>query len=72
MPFGPKNAGATYQRLVSKVFDRLIGKIMEVYVDDTIIKSVQDDAHNDYLREMFKILRRYSMNLNPKKRVFGV
>lgn len=57
MPFRLVNTGATYQRLVSKVFDHLVGNIMQVYVDDMIVKSVQDDVHNDYLREMFEILR---------------
>ena len=45
MPFGLKNAGATYQRLVNKVFEPLIGRTMEVYVDDMITKSVKENDH---------------------------
>ncbi|CAA0840982.1 Unknown protein, partial [Striga hermonthica] len=72
MPFGLKNAGATYQRLVNKMFSRLIGQTMEVYVDDMLVKSVVADDHVTHLNEMFKILRDYSMVLNPKKCTFGV
>ena len=45
MPFGLKNAGATYQRLVNKLFEPLIGQTMEVYVDDMIIKSKLESDH---------------------------
>ena len=45
MPFGLKNAGATYQRLVNKIFEDQIGKTMEVYVDDMIVKGNQSDDH---------------------------
>ncbi|KAK0572091.1 hypothetical protein LWI29_025875 [Acer saccharum] len=53
MPFGLKNAGATYQRLVNKMFARQIGRNMEVYVDDMLTKSVTADRHADDLRETF-------------------
>ena len=72
MPFGLKNAGATYQRLVNKLFEPLIGKTMEVYVDDMIVKSRTDVDHNHDLRKTFNMLRAFSMKLNPKKCVFGV
>ncbi|CAA0831241.1 Unknown protein, partial [Striga hermonthica] len=72
MPFGLKNAGATYQWLVNKMFSRLIGQTMEVYVDDMLVKSVVANDHVTHLNEMFKILRDYSMVLNPKKCTFGV
>jgi hypothetical protein len=58
MPFGLKNAGATYQRLVNWIFADLIGKTMEVYVDDMLVKSLLATNHVDNLREMFLILRR--------------
>ncbi|CAA0840352.1 Uncharacterized mitochondrial protein AtMg00860, partial [Striga hermonthica] len=72
MTFGLKNAGATYQRLVNKMFARLIGHTMEVYVDDMLVKSEQASDHIAHLFEVFDILREYSMVLNPKKCTFGV
>ncbi|CAA0842106.1 Unknown protein, partial [Striga hermonthica] len=72
MPFGLKNAGATYQRLVNKTFANLIGHTMEVYVDDMFVKSVHTSDHITHLQDMFNILRSYSMVLNPKKCTFGV
>ena len=58
MPFGLKNAGATYQRLVNKVFKQQIGRTMEVYIDDMIIKSVYASDHTGHLRDTFNILRK--------------
>jgi len=72
MPFGLKNTRATYQRLVNKLFEPLIGKTMEVYVDDMIVKSKINGDHGHDLRKTFDILRAFSMKLNPKKCVFGV
>ncbi|KAK0575700.1 hypothetical protein LWI29_005397 [Acer saccharum] len=72
MPFGLKNVGATYQRLVNKMFARQIGRNMEVYVDDMLTKSVTADRHADDLRETFDVLVKYGMKLNPAKCVFGV
>ncbi|XP_024033455.1 uncharacterized protein LOC112095582 [Citrus clementina] len=72
MPFGLKNAGATYQRLVNKVFKPLIGKTMEVYVDDMITKSKILEEHVRHLEETFELLRKYKMKLNPEKCAFGV
>ena len=57
MPFKLKNAGATYQRLMNKMFSKQIGKNMEVYVDDMLIKSKEELAHLDDLNETFAILR---------------
>nr|XP_023896291.1 uncharacterized protein LOC112008185 [Quercus suber] len=65
MPFGLKNAGATYQKLVNKMFVKQIGRNMEVYVDDMLIKSKEELAHLDDLRETFKTLKQYQMKLNP-------
>ena len=53
MPFGLKSAGATYQRLVNKMFSKQIGRNMEVYVDDILVKSKEELAHLDDLKEMF-------------------
>ena len=72
MPFGLKNAGATYQRLVNKIFSRQIGRNMEVYVDDMLVKSKEEDTHLDDLKETFATLRQYQMRLNPSKCTFGV
>ena len=72
MPFGLKNAGATYQRLVNGMFRDLIGRNMEVYVDDILVKSKKADGHVHDLDECFTILRRYHMKLNPLKCSFGV
>ena len=72
MPFGLKNAGATYQRLVNKMFNKQIGRNMEVYVDDMLVKSKEELAHLDDLRETFATLKQYQMKLNPSKCVFSV
>ena len=72
MPFGLKNAGATYQRLVNQMFCRQIGRNMEVYIDDMLMKRKKLEQHLDDLRETFDILRKYQMRLNPAKCVFGV
>nr|XP_027122199.1 uncharacterized protein LOC113739154 [Coffea arabica] len=72
MPFGLKNAGATYQRLVNKLFQNQIGRSMEVYVDDMIVKSRTDQQLVPDLREILGILRESWMRLNLKKCTFGV
>jgi len=72
MPFGLKNAGATYQRLMDQVFHHLIGKCMEVYVDDMVVMSDSLEQHITDLREVLHAVRRYDMRLNPEKCVFGV
>ena len=72
MPFGLKNAGATYQRLVNRMFANQIGKNMEVYVDDMLVKSKTATNHVADLEECFNILREYGMRLNPQKCTFGV
>ncbi|XP_073119762.1 uncharacterized protein [Henckelia pumila] len=72
MPFGLKNAGATYQRLVNSMFEQLIGRNMEVYIDDMLVKSIQASNHLEDLEECFSILRKYRMKLNPDKCTFGV
>ena len=68
MPFGLKNAGATYQRLVNKFFRPLIGRTIEVYVDDMISQK----SRVKHLEETFRLLRKYKKKLNPKKCAFGV
>ena len=72
MPFGLKNAGATYQRLVTKMFRPLLGSTMEVYTDDMLVKFKQRPDHASHLHQAFDILREYGMKLNPLKCAFGV
>ncbi|KAL2239143.1 UNVERIFIED_CONTAM: Retrovirus-related Pol polyprotein from transposon, partial [Sesamum indicum] len=71
MPFGLKNAGATYQRLVNKMFGDLLGKTMEVYVDDMLVKSKRSQDHLADLAQAFAIMKAYGMKLNPDKCTFG-
>ena len=72
MPFGLKNAGATYQRLVNHMFCPQIGRNVEVYVEDMLVKSLDKGKHLDNLQETFDTLRWYNMKLNPSKCAFGV
>ncbi|GJV09096.1 reverse transcriptase domain-containing protein [Tanacetum coccineum] len=72
MPFGLKNAGSTYQRLVDKAFQRQIGRNLEVYVDDLVIKSRTEEEIIRDITETFKTLRQINMKLNPKKCTFGM
>ena len=72
MPFGLKNAGATYQRLVNLMFQKQIGNNMEVYVDDMLVKLKKAGGHVKDLEEFFNILRQYRMKLNLRKCSFGV
>ena len=72
MPFGLKNAGATYQTLVMKMFRPLLDSTMEVYIDDMLVKSKQRPDHADHLQQTFDLLREYDMKLNPLKCAFGV
>ena len=72
MPFGLKNASAMYQRLENQMFSKQIGRNMEVYVDDILVKRKEAKTHLEDLQETFDTLRRYRMKLNPVKCVFGV
>ena len=68
MPFRLKNTGATYQRLVTKMFRPLLGSTM----DDMLVKSKQRQDHVTHLQRVFVLLREYGMKLNPMKCAFGV
>ena len=72
MPFGLKNARATYQWLVNKMFQKQNGTSMEVYIDDILVKSVKAELHIAHLAESFQILKNYNVKLNPTKCAFGV
>ena len=72
MSFGLKNAGATFQRLVTKMFRPLLGKTMEVYINDMLVNSKERPDHAGHLQEAFQLLRAYGMKLNPSKCAFRV
>ena len=72
MPFGLKNVGATYQRLVTKIFRPLIGKTVEVYIDDMLVKTKERPDHTKHLQETFEMLHANDMKLNPLKCAFGI
>ena len=72
MPFDLKNEGITYQHLVNHIFRDLIGRSMEVYMNNLLFKSKEGADHLEHLVEAFGILRRFQMKLNPVKCVFGV
>ncbi|XP_073017934.1 uncharacterized protein [Primulina eburnea] len=72
MPFGLKNAGATYQRLMDKVFEKQLGRNVEVYVDDILSKTREVTTFIDDLEETFATLMQYGIKLNPAKCIFGV
>ena len=72
MSFRLKNTGATYQRLVTKMFRPLLSKTMVVYINDILVKSKELPDHTTHLQEAFEILRAYGMKLNPSKCAFGV
>jgi len=56
MPFDLKNAGATYQRLMDSVFHDMIGRNVEVYVEDIVVKVDSSEQHVSDLREVFQAL----------------
>nr|XP_025616499.1 uncharacterized protein LOC112708784 [Arachis hypogaea] len=72
MPFGLKNAGATYQRLMNRIFEQQIGRNIEVYVDDMVAKTKVGQPHTEDLEEIFAQIRRYNLRLNPEKCAFNV
>ena len=72
MSFSLKNASATYQRLMNKMFTHQIGRNVQVYIDNMPIKSRREDDYLDDLRETFVTLHSYNMKLNPSKCAFGV
>ncbi|GJS86116.1 reverse transcriptase domain-containing protein [Tanacetum coccineum] len=72
MPFGLKNSGATYQRLVDTAFQSQIRRNLEAYMDDMVIKSNNEKVLIKDIAETFDNLRRINMKLNPKKYSFGV
>ncbi|CAN6583621.1 unnamed protein product [Malus baccata var. baccata] len=72
MPFGLKNAGATYQRAMNAIFHDLIGQSMEVYINDIVVKSKTEEQHLVDLKQALTRMRIHKLKMNPKKCAFGV
>ena len=72
MPFGLKNARSTYQRMMTKMFESQMGKNIEVYIDDMVVKSKIVFEHIGDLTNIFEILRGHKLRLNASKCFFGV
>ncbi|GKV15581.1 hypothetical protein SLEP1_g26361 [Rubroshorea leprosula] len=72
MPFGLKNAGATYQRATNAIFHDMIGRFMEIYIDDVVVKSNEDEEHLEHLKLAFERMRKHGLKMNPLKCAFGV
>jgi hypothetical protein len=72
MTFGLKNAGATYQRAMNLILHELLGIIVEIYIDDIVIKLASLDSHLADLRLAFDKMRQYGLKMNPLKCAFGV
>jgi hypothetical protein len=72
MTFGLKNAGATYQRAMNHIFHDLIGNLVEIYIDDVVVKSASVEGHLDDLRQVLERTRKFGLRMNPKKCAFGV
>jgi hypothetical protein len=72
MTFGLKNMSVTYQRAMNLIFHDLLGKVMEVYIDDVVIKSVSFEQHLADLRTTLERMKKYGLRMNPFKCAFGV
>ena len=72
IPYGLKNADATYHRMVTKMFKDQIGKTMEIYINDMVVKSKLSKNHLEDLTKTFRILRLHKLCLNASKCIFGI
>ena len=72
MPLGLKNAGSTYQRMMMRMFESQLGKNVEIYIDDMVVKSKVVSEHLGDLGTIFEILRKYKLHLNASKCSFSV
>ena len=72
MPFSLKNTGSTYQRMMTRMFELQLGKSVEVYIDDMVVKSKLVSDHLADLTSIFEILREHKLRLNASKCSFGV
>ena len=72
MPFSLKNVGSTYQQMMTKMFEPQLGRSIEVYIDDMVVKSKVVSEHMGDLTNIFRILRKHKLRLNASKCSFGV
>ena len=72
MSFALKNAGSTYQRMMTRMFEPQLSKNIEIYIDDIVVKSKVVSEHLGDLRNIFEILRKHKLCLNASKCSFGV
>ena len=72
MPFGLKNAGSIYQKMMTRMLKSQLGKNIEIYVDDMVVKSKVVSEHLGDLGSIFDVLRRHKLHLNASKCSFGV
>ena len=72
MPFRLKNAGSTCQKMMTKMFEPQLGKNIEIYIDDMVVKSKVVSKHMGNLGNIFEILRRHKLRLNASKCSFGM
>jgi len=72
MTFGLKNARATYQRAMNYIFHEIIGKIVEIYINDIVVKSKGYQEHLADLRKALECTRKHRLKMNPNKCAFGV
>ena len=72
MPFGLKNAWAIYQRMMTRMFEPQLGKNIELYIDNMVVKSKVESEHVNDLEDIFRILRRHKLRLNASKCSFSV
>jgi hypothetical protein len=72
MTFRLKNAGAMYQRAMNYIFHDLIGKLVEIYIDDVVVKFASVEGHLGDLRQVLEQTKRFGLRMNPKKCAFGV
>ena len=72
MSFGLKNAGSTYQKIITRMFEPQLGKNIKVYIDDMVVKSKAVSEHVGDLRDIFEILRKHKLRFNASKCSFGI
>ena len=72
MPFGLKNTGSTYQRMMTRMFESQLGKNIKVYIDDMVVNSKEVTEHLNDLGSVFEILRKHKLHLNASKCSFSI